>query len=181
MNKKSLKIVPVNGDCSEGPGLRFVRGKLHHRLGEFPQAIEYYERAIQLGSNEAEQSLLLIRFDAAIASTGVTTIEAGQLREVVDPNLPSTLIRLAELFRLGGWHGRALATLEVANERFPRDAAIQRPLAELYRSFSRPDLAAALYECILEAIPDDKAAKTALLSAKSAMMTPLMGNAHHAD
>ncbi len=169
----------ANRICSNAvdhPEFNFVRGKLHHRLGEFSQAAERYERAIQLGVTDAERWLLLIRFDQAISRDTVSSIEAGASHETVDPADPLSHVRLAGRFRDCVWPGRALATLEQANERFPDQACVQRPLADLYRLFARPDLAAPLYEEVLKCDSTDEDARKGLAAAKMALTEPEMDN-----
>ena len=165
----------IIADNPEHPEALFVRGKLHHRLGELEKAEACYERAIALGFADARQWLMLIRLNAAIAHGAAATIDAGNLHETVDPADPAAHVRLSKLFQDLGWTGRALATLEAANERFPNRPTIQKPLAEMYRYFARPELAVALYETMHKNNPDDEAAKKGLESIRALLIEPQMG------
>lgn len=158
----------------EHPEVVFIRGRLHHRLGELPQAVERYEQALRLGYNDAERWLMVIRFNEAIDGESKRTISVGRQQENVDPANPEDHARLAKLFQESGWPGRALAALEKANKRFPNQAAIERPLGDLYRYFARPELAVPLYENVLASQPDDEFATNGLKAAQALLFEPAM-------
>ena len=151
-----------------------MRGKIHHRLGELEQADACYDRALTHGFTDAQQWLLLIRLHAVIANGTAATVEAGTIHETVDPADAAAHVRLSRLFHDHGWPGRALATLEDANLRFPNQSTIQKPLAELYRFFARPELAVPLYEMVRKNAPDDADARKGLEAAQALMIEPEM-------
>ncbi len=161
-------------DAPNHPEVLFVRGKLHHRLGELSQADVCYEHALKLGYTAAQAWLMVIRFSHAMAGGSAVTVSAGGQLETVDPSNPADHVRLAQLLQDHGWPGRALATLEEADARFPHLPSIQRPLGDLYRSFARPELAVPLYEGVLAINPGDESARQGLDAAQAALFEPAM-------
>lgn len=152
----------------------FVRGKVHHRLGEVQQAEQCYERALKLGFKDAQEWLLLIRLNEAVLLEGASTIKVGETVETVDPTVPAVHLRLASAFKEHGWPGRALATLEYANTRFPDQPEIQLALADLYRHFAFPELAIPLLESVLSRTPIDESANKSLVAVQRLLIEPKM-------
>lgn len=166
-----LRAAPTNADAI------MIRGTLHHRLGEIPQAKDCYQRAITLGARDAAAWLMLIKMEEAIGTEAPTRIDAGHLREQFDPTAATGHVRLATALRELGWPGKAVTILEAANQRFPDHPAIQKSLAELYRQFARPDLAKPLYEALLSINPADKSANEGMEATKRALTEPVMSRA----
>ena len=170
----AAKLGMVNETLSGGAETQFVRGRLHHRLGEHDLAADCYEQAIKLGLSDAIPWLRLIRFDQVVQTNLRALIIVGNERVEVDPAVATTHLRLAEMLQERGWAGRALAVLENALERFPADMQIKKMLADHYRSFARPDLAVPLYQVVLESSPDDESVKQGLEIARSHLREPVM-------
>lgn len=164
---------------SANPDVLFVRGRFHHRVGEQQQAAECYEKAIQLGVRDAIPWLRLIRFDQAVQAGVKHTVKVGDDRIVIDSGTADTHFELAEMLTERGWPGRALATLESAAEKFPGDIRIKKKLADLYRSFAKPDLAVPIYEAVLRSAPDDELVKQGLEIALSHLREPVMSLTSH--
>ena len=168
------ELAKISEKMSGRADVVFVRGRLHHRLGEQEQAAECYEQAIKLGLSEATPWLRLIRFDQAVLANSRSSVMVGDERFEVDPAIAATHLRLAEMLSERGWAGRSLAVLENASERFPGDFQIKKMLADQYRSFSRPDLAVPLYQAVLQSSPDDESVKQGLEIARSHLREPVM-------
>ncbi|WP_010582292.1 tetratricopeptide repeat protein [Schlesneria paludicola] len=159
---------------AENPEVLFVRGRLHHRLGEETLASDCYERCLQLGNRDAIPWLRLIRFGQALSGQVSTSIVVGGHRDEVNPAKPEDHLQLARQLQECGWSGRALKTLEQANQQFPEQNVIQRPLADLYRSFAMPEQAMELYQQVLVRNPHDDEAQKGLNLTHSILIEPAM-------
>ena len=135
--RSAERLVALAPDHAEA---RYWRGYVHQVLGEPDRANEYYERALELGSEDARDKLLLLRLSEAVERDERVTIRIGEQTESVDPTSVPAHVRLARLFDEHGWPGRAVATLEAACERFGDDPAILVPLADLHRRFAQVEL-----------------------------------------
>lgn len=154
--------------------VQFVRGRLHHRIGELSSAADCYEKSIKLGHSDAIAWLRLIRLDQAVQSQSKLSVDVGEGQEEIDPLMVSTHIRLGEMLAERGWPGRALTVYESAMILFPDEPSIQQRLADLYRKFSMPERAVPLYEFVLQRKPDDEPAKMGLEIARSHLQEPVM-------
>ena len=169
-----VQMTPILEQYPEHPDVLFVRGKLYHRLGDDVLASDFYERALHHGNADARPWLRLIRFQQAMAGSVPSTISIGGQREEVNPASFDGHVQLARQFHDCGWAGRALMTLERANEQFPQQSKIQRPLADMYRSFAMPESALTLYEQILARNPGDSEAKHGKQLVQSMLIEPAM-------
>lgn len=158
----------------EHPDVNFLCGNLHHLMGEIAEAEVFYNKALQMGFQDAQEWLFLIRFDEAITRSEKSIIEAGSLTQAIDPASADDHLQLAKMLREHGWPGRALAILEEANARFADQVAVERPLADSYLSFARPDLALPLYQAILQHDGDDMEARKGLAAAQRLLIEPEM-------
>jgi Flp pilus assembly protein TadD len=154
------------------PELNYWRGYLHHLAGERDQAEAHYLRAA--GSKPADEKLLLIRLERALAQTAAGPIKLEGSEESIEPNSFAAHVRLAKLYDEHGWSGRALATLEAAQQRFGNHPEIQSPLAELNLRFALTAEAAALYRQAQQAWPHDKSLRQGLAVAEAAQRIPTM-------
>jgi tetratricopeptide (TPR) repeat protein len=158
----------------ENPEALFIRGKLDYRIGENSQAEDSLEKSFTRGYLDAQQSLFELRYIRALSNSKTTTVSVGDQREIVDPTDPASHLRAAKYHADRGWTGRALATLENANNRFPDDPSIQIALADRYRQFARPELAVPLYQSVLKTNPGDVLAKKGLETAQFGLIEPAM-------
>jgi tetratricopeptide (TPR) repeat protein len=165
----------------------FLFGQSHHRFGEEDQAIACYERAISMGVEDATKWLNEIQYQRAIA-LDLASSKPNTSSDTIDEIEPSKYVMAASLSDECGWPGRALATLERANKRFPNQPSIQRPLADLYRRFARSDLAVPLYESAMSQDSTDELAQKGLTIARANLREPQMRsrkerstNSHFAD
>lgn len=151
----------------------FLLGQLHHRFGKEDQAIVCYERAVKMGVEDAKKWLNEIHSQRAIASDLVSS-KPDTSDRTIDDLEPSMYVTAASLSDECGWPGRALATLERANKRFPNHPSIQRPLADLYCRFARSDLAVPLYESVMNQDSTDELAQKGLAIARANLREPQM-------
>ena len=84
----------------------------------------------------------------------------------------ATHVRFAKLLDEHGWPGRAITALEAARARFGDKPELLVPLAELYRRFARPELAAPLYRLAEQAWPHDKSIRQGLNACEAALREP---------
>ncbi len=159
----------ILADAPQNPEANYLRGHLHHLLGEFNQAESRYELAVLNGNDDARHGLLLLRMSSAIEQPTKSTITIGDDIETVDPDNALAHVRLASLYREQNWPGKALATLETATKRFPDQSAIELPLADLYLVFARPELALPIFESLSKRDPDHEAIKRGLHASRAGL------------
>ncbi len=89
-----------------------------------------------------------------------------------DPSLMPTHVRFAKLLDEYGWPGRSITVLEAARARFGDKTELLVPLAELYRRFAHPELAAPLYRLAEQAWPHDKSIRQGLNACEAVLREP---------
>ena len=89
-----------------------------------------------------------------------------------DPRVMATHVRFAKLLDEHGWPGRSIAALETARARFGDKPELLVPLADLYRRFAHPEVAAPLYRLAEKDWPHDKALRQSLNACEAALREP---------
>ena len=154
----------------EQPALNYCKGYLHHLFDEREQALAAYQKAEKCGSSEATGKLELLLLEKSIAQSASSP--AMELEPQIDPNSFVSHVRLAKLYDEHGWSGRAVATLELARQRFGDQPEILAPLAALYLRFAMTEQAAGLYRTAQQAWPHDESIRQGLATAEAALRVP---------
>ena len=84
----------------------------------------------------------------------------------------ATHVRFAKLLDEQGWPGRAISALEAGRTRFGDQPELLVPLADLYRRFAQPELAAPLYRLAAKDWPHEKSIRQGLNACEAALREP---------
>jgi tetratricopeptide (TPR) repeat protein len=129
-----------------------LRGTTEEQLGDYEEAISYFEAALE--RRPGEPALLLALADAHEAKGDLATalFYARQARQQGSSH-PHYFRRLAELQRAAGEPAPALRTYSELLDRFPEQRAIHQARAQLLSTLGRPDSALSAYETYLAHTP----------------------------
>lgn len=127
----------------EDPRVYKVLGDIHHRKGDWAEAVPAYQQALALGSDSTGVRLNLLTAYLELGQYG-QAIEHG-LRFIKEGNKDPFLYRyVAYAYYWDGRHAEAIPHFEAALKGIPNDLDLMHPLVICYRTVGRDDLADAL-------------------------------------
>jgi tetratricopeptide (TPR) repeat protein len=130
-------------------------GEKHLAKGQYTRALEWFERALVL---EPESGRAWYGLGQTYLALGQEAKGEEAWTNSLALNYPQAITRLAELYRIKGWHEREVNTLTVGLDKYNTAADREkwyRRLIEAYTEMKMLDQAADLYVSLLEEFPSN--------------------------